>query len=416
MKLPFDKKYLQWGITAFAVIAASIILFMTFHHLELVAVGIKKIAKILSPITYGLIMAYILTPLVNFLDKKVFLPLFDKVIKKKKKYVKSLARAFSIVISWAVVCLAVVFLINLVVPELYKSLESLVHTLPESINKGVAHISHLLTKNPEIVEYLNVFATGFLSDFSDLTSRLKEIIPNINMFITGLSTGIVGVLKTIFNLFIGIIVSVYVLKDKEKFIAQSKRIICSIYSPKASNKIFSITRLTHEKFGKFIIGKVFDSAIIGVLCFIVVSIFKIPYSALISVVVGITNIIPFFGPFLGAIPCALLILLVDPMKCITFVIIIIVVQQLDGNVIGPKILGDSIGISGFWVIFAILLGSGLFGVWGMICSIPVFGVIYSIIKDSCNKTLAVKGINFTDEKFIKLDKLDEKTGNPVWYE
>lgn len=412
MKLPSDKKYLHWGLTAFAVIAASIILFMTFHRLDVVTEGIRKVIKILSPITYGLIMAYVLTPLVNVLDKKVFLPVFNKII-KKKNYVNSFTRAFSIIIAWAVVCVVVVFLFNLVVPELYKSLEQLILTMPANINKGIAHISHLLSKNPEIVDYLNSFATGFLSDFTDLTSKLKEILPNINLFITGLSTGIMGVVKTILNVFIGVIVSIYVLKDKEKFIAQSKKLVCSIYSPKTSNKIFSITRLTHEKFGKFIVGKIFDSAIIGVLCFITVSIFRIPYSALISVVVGVTNVIPFFGPFLGAIPCALLILLVDPMKFITFVIIIIIIQQLDGNVIGPKILGDSIGISGFWVIFSILLGSGLFGVWGMICSIPVFGVLYSIIRSSCNKSLNVKGMNFTDEEFIQIDKLDEETGKPI---
>ncbi len=415
LKLPWDKKHLCWGVTAFCVIAASIVLFMIMNRFDATVDIFKRIFKILQPITYGIIMAYILNPFMNVVEKKALLPLFKKFSKNKNITYKTerISRVLSILISWSVVILIILCLIDLVVPEIYKSLESIIVSLPSNVNNFAEKIAELAQKNPEIVNYINVFVKGFISDFKELTHRLEEFIPNVNIILTQISSGIMGVFKVLFNIFIGIIVSIYLLKDKEKFISYSKKFIYSANSIPSANKIISIARLTHQKFGSYIVGRIFNSAIIGVLCFIILAIFRIPYAALVSVIVGVTDIIPFFGPFLGAIPSAFLILLVDPIKSLTFIIIVTVIQQFDGNILGPKILGDSIGISGFWVMFAIFIGSGLFGVWGMICSVPVFGVIYVIIKENCNRTLAVKGISFTDEEFEKIVAIDEKTGKAI---
>ena len=208
--------------------------------------------------------------------------------------------------------------------------------------------------------------------------------------------------------------SVYVLKDKEKFVAQFKKLFYSTMSYRKANNTIAFWRLTHDKFGNFITGKIFDSLIIGVICFIILIIANIPYAALISVIIGVTNVIPFFGPFIGAIPSAFLVLLVDPLKCITFVIIIILLQQFDGNILGPKILGDTTGVSSFWVVFSIMLGSGLFGVVGMVCSVPVFAVFYTLVKDGCHVALRKKGIDYSTETFEKIDHIDEDTKAPKW--
>ena len=191
---------------------------------------------------------------------------------------------------------------------------------------------------------------------------------------------------------IGIIVSVYLLFSKEKFMRQSKKVIYALCKPKRANFILHIGRKANEIFGGFIIGKIIDSAIVGVLCFAGVSIFKMPYPLLISMIVGVTNVIPVFGPYIGAIPCALLIFLVDPMKGIGFIIFIILLQQLDGNVIGPKILGESTGLSSFWVIFAILIAGKMFGIGGMVIGVPMFALIYYVIKLFIQQKLEAKNL------------------------
>jgi len=183
---------------------------------------------------------------------------------------------------------------------------------------------------------------------------------------------------------------------------------------KNANNTIAFWRLTHDKFGNFITGKIFDSLIIGLLCFIILTLVNMPYAALVSAIVGVTNVIPFFGPFIGAIPSAFLILLVDPIKCITFVLIIIILQQFDGNILGPKILGSTTGISSFWVMFSILVGSGLFGVWGMVCAVPLFAVIYTLVKDFCHNSLRKKGIDYSSETYERIDHIDEDTNAPKW--
>lgn len=414
MKFPWEKKHICWGVTAFLAVAASIVFYMILKEWEDVRAIFALISKSLRPVTYGLIMAYILNPLMNMVERGFVYPVMKKLFKKGTRRFKGTVRAISIVITWTVTLLLVLALVDLVVPEISKSIESLVQSLPEYANKALVWGEELLNKNPMILSFLEETISGFSTNLSDLATRLKEIIPNINTLILGVSSGVYGMVSAVLNILIGIIVSVYILKDKEKFVAQIKRIFYSTMSFKKANNVIALCRLTHDKFGNFITGKIFDSIIIGILCFIILTIVNMPYSALVSVIVGVTNVIPFFGPFIGAIPSALLILLVDPIKCITFVVIIIILQQFDGNILGPKILGSTTGVSSFWVLFSILVGSGLFGIWGMICAVPLFAVIYTLVKDGCHASLRKKGIDYSCETFENIDHIDEDTNSPIW--
>lgn len=414
MKLPWEKKHVCWGVTAFLTIAASIIFFMILQRWETVAGILSLIAKSLRPITYGLILAYLLNPLLNVMEHSVMLPLAKALFKKNHKRAYSAARAVSILLAWIIAAVFIFTLFALIVPEIYKSIESLVEIVPEYGNRLMENANKILKENPEILHFLENFISGFTTDFAEIMHRVQEWLPNLNVMISSLTGSVYAVVTALLNILIGVIVSVYILKDKEQFVAQFKRIFYSTMSFKKANNLIAFFRLTHDKFGNFITGKIFDSLIIGILCFIILTIFNMPYTALVSVIVGVTNVIPFFGPFIGAIPSAILILFADPIKCITFVIIIIVLQQFDGNILGPKILGSTTGISSFWVMFAILVGSGLFGVWGMVCSVPMFAVIYTLVRDGCHHALRKKGVDYSSETYENIDHIDEDTKAPVW--
>ena len=227
------------------------------------------------------------------------------------------------------------------------------------------------------------------------------------MVITGVYTGVVNIVNLVKNTLIGIIVMLYLLNIKDTLTAQSKKIIYSLFPLPAANEIIEKWRYIHKVFGGFIIGKLVDSLIIGILTFVWLSIIKMPYTVLISVIVGVTNIIPFFGPFIGAIPSALLVLLVSPKKCLWFLLSILVIQQLDGNIIGPKILGNSTGISSFWVLFSILFFGGVLGPVGMIIGVPTFAVIYRLTAEWVNKRLKKKELSTITDDYGVLDHIDE---------
>ena len=414
MKLPWDKKYKAWGIVAFLTIAASITFYMLFEKWESVSYAISLVVKSLAPITYGLILAYILNPLMNIIENSMVYPVFKKLFKSDSKRIKGAARGTSIFFSWILATVFIVALLALIIPELYSSIETLVDAIPEYSENIINKTSALLKENPEILGYINELLNGFSTDLSSILSKVQELLPNINSIVTSLTSSVSAVVSAIFNLLVGVIVSVYVLKDKEKNVAQFKKVFYSIMPLKNANNTIAFWRLTHDKFGNFITGKIFDSLIIGLLCFIILALVNMPYAALVSVIVGVTNVIPFFGPFIGAIPSAFLILLVSPLKCITFVVIIIILQQFDGNILGPKILGSTTGISSFWVMFSILVGSGLFGVWGMVCAVPLFAVIYTLAKDFCHHSLRKKGIDYSSETYERIDHIDENTNSPKW--
>lgn len=233
-----------------------------------------------------------------------------------------------------------------------------------------------------------------------------EFLPQTKNIVAGLTSGVIGAVRIVFNVVIGIIISIYVLMSKESFIGQSKKLVYAIFPGKQANAIIHTVHKSNEIFGGFISGKILDSLIIGILCFICLYLMKMPYTVLVSVIVGVTNVIPFFGPYLGAVPSAILIMLANPIQGLYFILFILVLQQVDGNIIGPKILGDSTGLSSFWVVFAILIGGGVFGIPGMIIGVPVFAVIFYIIRNILNYALKRKQLPQDSESYIFAEKLD----------
>ena len=269
----------------------------------------------------------------------------------------------------------------------------------------------MLTNYPELRSYV----TQLLGDVNkDLMSWLQTtVLPGLGSLLSNVGTGVKYVLTGVYNLVIGIIVSVYILSDSETFAANAKRILYSLLTPEAAKKLLEGLDFTDRTFVGFLNGKLLDSAIIGLICYIVCAILNMPYALLVSVMVGVTNIIPFFGPFIGAVPSAIVILMVSPVKCLIFIIFVIILQQVDGNIIGPKILGSSVVINGFWVMFSIILGAGLFSFWGMLLGVPVFVVIYTAINNAIDRKLRRSDLPHRTDDYKNLEYIGPVSLQPV---
>ena len=411
MKIPWNKKYLSIGITAFLVIAASILFFLFLNKIDIVISGVRLILDILMPVIFGFAIAYLLNPVLNFFEHTCFDPLIKRANFKKPK--PRLARVLGIVVTMLLSLLAVAGLLWLVIPQLAVSISGIVGNLPGYYNKSKDWIIHLFESNPDINQFVESQLESILKYVDQVVQKL---IPALNDMVGGLTAGVIGVAVGVKNVLIGWIISIYILMSKEKFSAQAKKILVAIFPIPFTKRFIRTMHETDRVFGGFISGKLLDSLIVGVLCFLGCSIFRMPYAVLVSVLIGVSNIIPFFGPFIGAIPSALIILLIDPVKALIFVIFIIILQQLDGNVIGPKILGESTGLSAFWVIFAILLGGGLFGFVGMFIGCPAFAVIYSLIRTFINGRLEKKGVPVETAYYQTRDSVEElkaSEGDPI---
>ena len=407
MRRPFkwDKKYLYWGMTAFCVIAASIFFYMALRYLPDIGKWIGGVTKIISPFIWGLVISYLLMPLMRSMEKNIFRPLSLRIFKKSKKHTgKRLARNLSVFMSIMVFLAIIVALVYLILPQLYSSIDTIVKNSPTYLGNLAKWVENLLKDYPEIEQYaLNLINNAN----TNIMKWLEEkVLPELGSLLTNLTAGVYYALKGIYNLIIGIIVSIYILGNIEGFSASARRLTYSLFSLATAEKIRESVAFIDKTFMGFINGKLLDSAIIGLICYIVCAILNMPYALLVSVIVGVTNIIPFFGPFIGAVPSAIIILMVNPMKCLIFIIFIVVLQQVDGNIIGPKILGSSIGINGFWVMFSIILGAGLFGFWGMLLGVPVFVVIYTTINNLIVRKLKSDDLPFDVEEYNDLDHID----------
>ena len=410
----WDKKYLYWGITAFCVIAAATIFYMALNYLDLLKQGLASLIRVLSPFIWGLVISYLLSPLVRFLQNKAFGPLLEKAFSKSPEKGRKAARILAVVFAEIIMLALITGLFFLIIPQLYSSIETIVINSPTYIESLTNWVNKMLTDFPEVRDYV----VDMLGDVNtDLVSWLQTtILPRLGSLLSTVGTGVRYVVTGVYNLVIGIIVSVYLLSNREAFIASAKRILYSILSVDTAKRFLNVLRFADRTFIGFINGKLLDSAIIGLICYIGCSILQMPYALLVSVMIGITNIIPFFGPLIGAVPSALIILMVDPVKCLVFVIFVILLQQLDGNIIGPKILGNSVGINGFWVMFSIIIGAGFFGFWGMVLGVPVFVVIYTIIKESVRRKLLRNDLPTDEASYTNLDYIDPVTLKPVHHQ
>lgn len=401
------RQYLNRGMSAFVVVVMSILFYYLLFRFEMVSNLFKEITVILRPIIAGLVIAYLLNPIVKKVDKKL-LPVMEKKMQPEKA--KKTTRTIGISISLLFLILLVYALCAMMLPELYRSIRNLVYSLPRQINNAIDTISE--------IELNGMVANTILNDFVEQGNEMfqtwfrQDMMTQINDLMSGVTLGVVNIFSAVFDILIGLIVSVYVLMSKDSFSAHCKKMTYAFLPTEKANLLLHITTKSNEMFSGFIIGKIIDSAIIGVICFVGLSLLDMPYTLLVSVIVGVTNVIPFFGPFIGAIPSSILILLADPIKGLYFIGFVLLLQQLDGNVIGPKILGNSTGLSSFWVIFAILFCGGLFGVPGMIFGVPLFAVIIYIIEMITAEKLKEKKLPMEVEAYGQRSYVDNK-GNYV---
>ena len=383
MKHNENTKYVKLGITGAAVLAFGFAILYILNQSKNIAEGIRIIFNILKPFLYGALIAYILAPMCNKMDAR-FLKWFPNASEKQQKKLKFLSIAIAIVCAVTVV----VLLIILILPQVWDSTIRLIRILPARLAYCNRLIDKVLQDQPELQSYFNHFSSQIESSLNDILSANSSMMQTIQGIINNITVQLIEVLSVFKNMFLGFLIAVYLLASRKLFGAQAKLLLYGVFPNKWAELIEEEVRYTDKMFNGFFVGKIIDSAIIGLICFAGTTILGFESAAFISVVIGITNIIPFFGPFIGAIPCALLLLLgTHPWDALYFLIFIVILQQIDGNIIGPKILGNTTGVSSFWVLFSILLFGGLWGIVGMVIAVPLFGVIYDIIRKLVNRGL-----------------------------
>ncbi|MGG7177550.1 AI-2E family transporter [Clostridium paraputrificum] len=384
MKINWNTKYNTIAMYTFIVVTSIILFYLAISQIDIITSKISVVVTILQPIIIGFGMAYLFNFVLKFYEDKVIRDSFLKKLRIKSK------RGIGILLTYVTIIFILYLFMNFVFPQLLQSIIGLVNDIPSYINNVTKLLEKVMIELEIGEEYLT-FATDNLNSFVNYVIKFAtNLLPVLGGVLSSIAS-------SIWNIVIGLIVSIYLLIDKEKFYGISKKMTYAMFSETRANRILELTHRSNDTFGKFLSGKIIDSFIIGVLTFIVLTIFKMPYTLLISVIIGITNIIPFFGPFIGAIPSFIIILFVSPIQALWFLLIIFIIQQIDGNIIGPKILGDSIGISAFWILFSILVAGKFLGFIGMIIGVPLFAVIYTIIKEIVEAKLKNKGMK-TDTK------------------
>lgn len=372
MKINWNEKYNTISVYTILTFAACILVYAIIFNFTIIGEIAKKICSVISPIIWGLVIAYLLNPIMMWTEKRL-----KKLTERKKPRCK-LNRILSVIITMIIFLTMLSALCAIVIPQVTDSIMGIFTNINTYINNFEKWLSEIFAKYPEILSKLYSQIENLETTLMD---SVNKIMPQIGDIMKKITDSTLSFILAIKDFIIGIIVAIYFLCDKEHFQAQMKKITCAFLPPRASSGFLNVCTQVNVSMSGFISGKIVDSIIIGCLCFICMTIMKLEFAVLISVLVGITNIIPFFGPIIGAVPSAILLLVSTPKHVIPFLILILIIQQLDGNIIGPKILGQSTGLSAFWVLFSILVGGGLFGFAGMILGVPIFAVIYSLINE-----------------------------------
>jgi len=406
MKFKWDKKYLYWGVTALVVLAIVVLFNFLLNQHVAIKEAATTLVKILLPIILGFVIAFLVNPLMKWFEVSFF-ALFDKKAPDRRylpRWKKNLYRILSMVFSYLFILILLACFIIAVIPQISDSIVNISILFPKYKENFQEWFNNLTLKYPEVYKYLGNYIKeneAIIDNWTDTT-----LVPWLTQLASKSSVYLLTIFKALKDLIIGFIVSIYVLSKKELFKGQAKKIVYSLFNVKNGNVIIKNVRMASDKFAGFIIGKIVDSLIIGLLCFVGCQIMRMEYPVLLALIIGVTNIIPFFGPVIGAIPCLFLLLVINPLHALYFLIFIIILQQLDGNVIGPKILGSSTGISSFWVIFAITVFGGFWGVPGMIVGVPLMAVIYTLIQSALDIALRNKELSQDTNDYIYLDHIE----------
>ena len=379
MRINWNEKYTTISVYAFIVSCLSMLFYQVLNNFNLFSDKVGVFISTLQPFIIGCVLAYLLNFVLKFYEN--LLNRVDSYSKLSKKLQRTISMMFTYLSAGVITYLLIIVL----VPQISDSLIGLANSSPEYLSNLTASLEGFINKFELDPQYLSII-NDKINELANYTIGIfTSLIPLIGNFLFTIAS-------SIWNIVLGLIISIYILLDKERFLAGAKKVTLAVYREKTAESIFALTYRSNRTFSKFISGKIIDSVIIGILTFIVLAVTKMPYTTLISVIIGITNIIPFFGPFIGAIPSALLVLVAAPSKTILFIIIIFVIQQIDGNIIGPKILGDSIGISAFWILFSLLVAGKFFGLVGMIIGVPLFAIIYSVLHEIVDAKLRHNGL------------------------
>lgn len=407
MKFHRDNKYIRFGLTAFLVIAASMLFYFAIFHMDSLKNGLQNLLNILMPLLYGAVMAYLFNPVAMFIENQLIFRPMKHFHRKISERFRKVIRLCCVLLTIFLMLLAVYGLMAMLIPEILNSIISIVDNFPRYIDNIQKWTAKVLKDNPELVSSLNEIFNRFSTKAESWLTN--DMLPQINNLIKNFSLGLMGVVSFLKNLILGFIISVYILYSKESLIGNAKKGLYALFEAKTANQIIKDTQFIDNAFGGFIIGRIVDSAIIGVLCYIGTMVLDMPYALLISVIVGVTNVIPYFGPFLGAIPSAVLIFMVEPIKAVYFVIFILILQQFDGNILGPMILKGVTGLTSFLVVVSIVLGGGLFGIFGMLVSVPVCVVICTIVRNYLDGKLVEKQMSPDKEYYTSIDHIEENT-------
>ncbi len=396
---------------AFALVAFSLVLYLVIFKASSLGQGLTKALDVLSPILYGLVISYVLFPVMQPLENLI-IRFLVKIKHPPGPRGVSAIHVTCAIISIILGYMLIFALISVLLPEIVKSVQNIVQNFPYYIRNIRLWANNLIINNPwlsgsETVEQSTESLNETLSQISNWVT--DQFSPRIEIIATRVTSSIFNVLGVLYNFFIGTIVAIYILISRDRILARLRRFIYSVFSVPTANQILHNIRFVDEKFGGFLLGKIVDSMIIAVICYVAMTILRFPYTLLISVVIGVTNVIPFFGPFIGAIPSAFLIFVNNPIQALYFVIFVLVLQQFDGNFVGPRILGNSVGVSSFMVLISILIGSGFLGVFGMIIAVPTAAVLTAVVQTTILKRLVQRKLPGDLESYRHMDRVDPWT-------
>lgn len=417
MKKLRESPYFNLGLTAFLVLCGCILFHTVLQRLHLVGDGLSYLIWVLRPFIWGFVIAYLLLPLTRYYEDRLLNPLVSKLT--KRPWPKGGApRVVAIAMALLSAGVLIFILIRLLLPTVYDSVQSIYTNYSVYLGNLLTFINGLFEDYPELareVSGVTETVSGELADWinNELLPTIGSVLSDVTGFLMSLTSGMYRVLQYVLNILIGVVISCYLLYNRERFAASAKRLLYALFGVQNSEKIQNVVHFTDDAFTGFLVGKLIDSTIIGCLTYVCCVALKMPYPAFIAIIIGVTNIIPVFGPFIGAVPCTIIILMVNPVKALGFMVLIFVIQQIDGNIIGPKILGNSVGINGFWIMFAIIIMGKFFGVAGMIIGVPVFVVLSAGYDWLVNWGLEKRGLSTEAALYVDMQCMDEETGIPI---
>lgn len=399
-----DSRYFRLGLTLLTVIVLSTLFAVTLINIGTVFASVKSVLSIFSFVIYGLVFAYLMNPLMKLIEK-----LLRRLLSRSnltERGLNKLCRIVGAIVSLLTFLAIIYGLLSMVIPQLLQSIQETFS--PDNLQSYYVKITDWLTrqvKGTPMEDWLR--ENDPIKSVQDWLTRELDLFSTLGSAVTE----VYGVAKVLFNMIVGLVAAMYLLLSKERFISQIKKIIVSVFKPRQADRIFEVGRLTNRSFGGFIVGKLIDSLIIGVISYIGMMILKLPYSLLSSTFIGITNIIPFFGPLIGIVIGGVLIVLQSPIQALTFLIFEIILQQVDGNIIGPRILGGRLGISDFWILVSITVFGSLFGFGGMLLGVPVFTVLYTLISEAVNRALHKKNLSKKTTDYYDIETVADLARN-----